>query len=79
MGVMETNSIESKTGTSASEPSHYLIAQVGRYEPRARASSDLIRYYYNTMAHDTSAVHGNGALSWKMPTGFRKSWLKASL
>ena len=39
----------------------------------------LFLYRYNTIAHGRRAVHGNGALSWKMPTGFRKSWLTASL
>ena len=52
MSATEANSIELKTGGS-SAPSYDLITQVGRHAPRTRTLSDLIRYRYNTTAHET--------------------------
>ena len=77
MSVTETTSIELKTKTASPEPFNCLIAKIGRYEPRARASSDLIRYRYNTMAHETPG----GAWKWRVvledANGFQEVLVKS--
>jgi hypothetical protein len=53
MSVTETSLIELKTKTASSESSNCLIAKIGRRASRTPALSDLIRYRYNTMGHET--------------------------
>jgi hypothetical protein len=62
MSLTETSLIELKTKTASPESSNCLIGKIGRRASPAPALSDLIRYRYNTMGHETPG----GGWKWRV-------------